>query len=72
MLLIRPLSVYGQTPRYTEALPEPTQELCGDQGVYVAVGTTISSLIYRGVWDSRQNQGSWHWAYRYEGNAEEL
>lgn len=62
MLLIPPLS----TPRgadYLGALPEPTRELCGDQGVYIAIGRPALAIVYRGVWDERTQRGSWQFAY---------
>lgn len=64
MQLIPPLST-PQGARSREALPEPTQALCGDQGVYMAVGHPGNYLVYRGVWDERNQAGSWQFAYHH-------
>jgi hypothetical protein len=60
----RPVSVPGSTPDYEAALPEPTQELCGEYGVYARVG----NLIYRGTYNAfgrdhhnTGGHGSWAW-----------
>jgi hypothetical protein len=61
MKLYAPLSVIGKTPDYISALPLITESMCSDGGVFAAVGNPVSSLIYRGVWDNRSQQGYWHW-----------
>ena len=68
MLLYKPVSVFGSTPDYDAALPPATYELCGDQGVFVAVGNRVSSLVYRGVWDKKGEKGSWNWSYMKSGD----
>ena len=40
-ILIPPLSTPGIGRQYREALPEPTQELCGAQGICIAVGFSV-------------------------------
>jgi hypothetical protein len=69
MNLYRPLSITGKTPDYEGVLPVPTYELCGDFGVYVAVGSRISSLVYRGVYNKQTQQGIWNWVYIKEGDS---
>lgn len=69
MLLFKPISRQGHLPDYEGALPVPTYELCGDKGVYVAVGNRVLSLVYRGAFDVRTGHGSWHWVYMKEGDS---
>lgn len=69
ILLFKPLSVYGKTPDYDGALPDATYELCGDKGVFVAVGNRASSIVYRGVWDQKSQRGSWNWVYLKQGDS---
>ena len=75
MNLYTPLSVPGSTPDYESALPEATFELCGEKGIYVAVGNSVQSLVYRGTWEHANpergklvGKGSWHWCYSKEEN----
>ncbi len=63
MNIIKPLSVQGKTPDYHGALPAATYELCGDKGVYMAVGFPMAYLVYRGTWDQKSNSGNWNWSY---------
>jgi len=61
--LITPLSVAGSCRQYREALPEASAELCGAQGVSVAVGFTTQYIVYRGTFDAKTNTGSWNFSY---------
>lgn len=66
--LVSPISIPGQTPEYKGALPEPTYALCGDKGIYMAVGYPENYLLYRGTYDSNKNIGSWSWSCYGEWN----
>lgn len=75
MLLFTPISVEGKTPDYESALPDATFALCGEKGIYVAVGNSVQSLVYRGTWTHANpargesiGKGSWHWCYFKEEN----
>jgi hypothetical protein len=61
--LIPPLSTPGIGRQYIEALPEPTKELCGDQGILKAVGFSVGYIVYRGTWNSQKNKGEWSFLY---------
>jgi len=63
MRLIAPLSTPGIGRQYREALPEPSPELFGTQGISMAVGFPMSYIVYRGTWDYKSNQGSWGFSY---------
>lgn len=69
MQLIPPLSVSGRTPDHVAALPEPTEALCGAQGVNIAVGYPSSFIVYRGVWtiDRASGIGRGSWSFSYFG-----
>lgn len=62
--LYSPVSVAGNLPDYSGALPEATYELCGDMGTYAAVGNPVTALIYRGTWNKQSGTGSWNWVYQ--------
>lgn len=61
--LIAPLSTPGIGRQYVEALPEPTEELCGDQGTLIAAGFSVHHLVYRGTFDQLSGTGSWNFLY---------
>lgn len=67
MIILKPISKSGSTPSYEEALPEPTQELCGDQGILMGVGYEGANyLVYRGTYTTDRagvGQGRWSWLY---------
>lgn len=63
MTLIPPLSDPIHGAQYREALPEPTFELFGDQGINMAVGYPDHAIVYRGNWDQRANRGNWAFSY---------
>ena len=62
-LLIPPLSTPGIGREYKEALPPPTAELCGEQGICIAVGFTVQYIVYRGTFDQRTGTGMWSFLY---------
>lgn len=67
MIVIPPLST-ERGRLYEETLPEPTQELCGEQGIYMGVGFLegFSYLVYRGTYTTGRDgvgQGRWNWVY---------
>lgn len=63
MSLLTPLSTPGIGRQYREALPEPSPELFGTQGISIAVGYSMSYIVYRGSWDYKANRGSWQFSY---------
>ncbi len=63
--LIRPLSIPGIGRQYYEALPAPTAELCGPQGICIAVGFNVQYLVYRGTFDQKSGTGSWAFLYSW-------
>ena len=64
-LLIPPLSTPGIGREYRETLPPATAELCGEQGICVAVGFTVQYMVYRGAWDKKSGTGSWNFLYSW-------
>ena len=62
--LIPPLST-AQGRQYYEALPEATADLCGLQGVCIAVGFSVQYMVYRGTFDQRAGTGSWAFLYSW-------
>ena len=63
--LIPPLSTPGIGRQYYEALPPATLELCGKQGICIAVGFSIQYIVYRGTFDERAGTGSWSFLYSW-------
>ena len=64
-LLIPPLSKSGVGRLYREALPDPTAELCGKQGMCIAVGFSVQYMVYRVSFDERSGTGSWSYLYSW-------
>lgn len=62
--LIPPLST-AQGRQYSAALPEATADLCGLQGVCIAVGFSVYYMVYRGTFDQRDGTGSWAYLYTW-------
>ena len=60
LLLLPPISS-SSGRLYEEALPKPSPELCGELGLYMAVGFVVHFAVYRGIWDRKFNKGSWSW-----------
>ncbi len=63
MKLYAPHSRKGHCRSTVAALPDATFELCGDQGIYVAVGFTTAAIVYRGTFNKATNTGSWNCSY---------
>lgn len=68
MLLYPPYSRIGRCRSYEECLPTATYELCGDQGVMVAVGFATAAMVYRGTFNKEKGTGSWAFTYAREGD----
>lgn len=61
--LIAPVFTPGIGRQYVEALPEPTQEFCGEQGKLMAVGFSVHYIVYRATFDHKKGAGSWNFLY---------